>query len=365
MFTRYVKALDRLVLAGLLWMGGMISLACSSSNPSDAQCLSEVTCVTAYGSTKKLEAKVMDLDELTGALDIRVFDDYLLVSTMSSTGCVHVYDRETLQFHGCFLNKGDAINEILFSPFFNHMSRFGDELILFNGKKNLIAWNVSESVAQGTTVSRVWDSTTYEPMHTFVIFVAIDKQCFLCKEVNKDITGQDRFILKDGERIILPAQERLNRVTTSTPRDSWKQNLVGGVEAYSPENHLIVEGSTHLNSIHIYDLDDKFSKTICIGKRLDRISKIEHLSDASMPTTCLTTNAYRDCFAVLYLGATALDEELLHVTKPQILVFDWDGNPKACYKLPVRIQSFDIDWDSSVIYGVNYEDDIVYSFSIE
>ena len=361
----YLKLLNRFILSGFSVVFALNVSSCSSPRPSDVQCLEKVSYITKYPYTKKLKAEVVDIKEAIGALDVFIFDNYLLVSTMSSTGCVHVYDRETLQFHGCFLNKGDAINEILFSPFFNHMSRFGDELILFNGKKNLIAWNVSESVAQGTTVSRVWDSTTYEPMHTFVNFVAIDKQCFLCKEVNKDITGQDRFILKDGERIILPAQERLNRVTTSTPRDSWKQNLVGGVEAYSPENHLIVEGSTHLNSIHIYDLDDKFSKTICIGKRLDRISKIEHLSDASMPTTCLAANAYRDCFAVLYFGATALDEELLHVTKPQILVFDWDGNPKACYKLPVNISAFDIDWKSSVIYGIDYSDNTFYSLSFK
>lgn len=74
---------------------------------------------------------------------------------------------------------------------------------------------------------------------------------------------------------------------------------------------------------------------------------------------------YDDFFAVMYDGRKVYQQELNPVkNKPEILIFDWNGNPVAKLDLPCSADVFDLDIKSGLLFTLDRENEIIRKYDI-
>ncbi len=134
-------------------------------------------------------------------------------------------------------------------------------------------------------------------------------------------------------------------------------NILSRNTCYNSASDKFVEAMLYLNQINIISGDGTEGKTICVGKRLDDISKIERENYASLVKGYTTVSAWDEGFGAIYSGATEMDYQLLTANDLRIQFFDWEGNPRCLVELPYQTYSFDIDFENKVMYVLNTTDD--------
>lgn len=119
-----------------------------------------------------------------------------------------------------------------------------------------------------------------------------------------------------------------------------------------------------LNHINIYSLDGRFQKSLCLGKNLDNIDKIQEKKRAVRLYTFADLRLFDDFFAVLHIN----EEEAMYQTnrqkKPTIMLFDYNAKPLMEIKLNHHITSFDVDFRKGELYTFDVHSDEFYKYDI-
>ena len=301
-----------------------------------------------------------DYFDLMGVVDVKVWKDWLLFATMKNSGHISVFDKSTSKPLGKFLANGNGPGELSETVSFGEISFDGDITAINDSKGELIYWDIKTSCETGHTVCLDSISKVIGAGCLTSIVPVMDNT-LACIRIVK--FGQERFLYKGGEIIVTPTQKTLNDVKLSV-NDGFRFNMLFGFAAYNKDQKRMVEASTMLNTIQVYGLDDNFAKTVGIGKRPDDVSYIEKIPLADLPVSFQSLKSFEFGFGLLYYGTSLQDFQMTRLIKPDILIFDWDGKLVSRYEVPFWLTSFDIDWDSRIVYGVDLNEDKIYRFAL-
>ncbi|MCR5463123.1 MAG: TolB-like 6-bladed beta-propeller domain-containing protein [Bacteroidales bacterium] len=352
--TVFKPILPIIVLAGLLSCSEPAGLTLTLDNVEYVNVKSKKGVVLEVVSNEPVDFDIM------GVVDVKVWKDWLLFATMKNSGYISIFDKGTSKPLGKFLANGNGPGELSETVSFGEISFDGDIAAINDSKGELIYWDIKTSCETGNTVCLDSISKVIGAGYLTSIVPVMDN-ALACVRVVK--FGQERFLYKGGEMIVTPTQQKLNDVKLSV-NDGFRFNMLFGFAAYNKDLKRMAEVSTMLNTIQIYGLDDSFAKTVCIGKRPDDVSYIEKMPLADLPVSFQSLKSFEFGFGLLYCGTTMLDSQTTRLVRPDILVFDWDGKLIMRYEVPVWITAFDVDWDSRIVYGVDFNEDQIYKFAL-
>lgn len=305
------------------------------------------------------------LPDIPGVLDIRLWKNYILISSKNVNGYIYVFEKNGKGFMGQYLLHGNGPKELLFPSFFSSINFDDKGAWIVNQKRNLLFWDIHKSCSEHTTVCEYLTSL---PSFTYtngsLNYLPINETITIGNGTDNTMRKKCRFFIVNDEMVEIQAMKKLNAVCIPE-RDSELINILSSVYAVNSDNGMIIEASTMLNTIQLYSIDGTFAKTLCIGSTLDDVNSVWKYSLESMPVSFRSPRAYEKCFAALFADTTELEDQLLKTKKPEILVFDWEGNPLFNLKLPTRITSFDIDWTDHKVYTVDYDTEIISVFPFD
>jgi len=137
-----------------------------------------------------------------------------------------------------------------------------------------------------------------------------------------------------------------------------------------PQRNLIIEPFEYLNYIMFYDLDNDNAFAIHQSGSLtfdDDLPQPREYEDeegfihaANETDRCFENVAVADsCFITIYLnGEYSLSDENWEYPRPEVVIFDWEGNFINSAKLDTFIDCVAFDQKKKILYGVPHSDDV-------
>jgi len=320
--------------------------------------------VKDFPNQMQLGAKeALDVDVI-GIEDFVVYDSIIVFST---AGLEHLWFFNTLPDLnplGNFLKIGQGPFEFVWPPSIGHgmfFKRDGDLYIhIYDFQRGkLFRMNVSRSIKNKRLDISVFRNDLPPYLSDFVM---LDDSTFYARERNADHTGKVRFIEKNGERTQPDFMKRLNDNFISKGEDV---NILSTGTGFNPANRRIVEMPIGLNFIHVFSLDGSFARTICLGAVADNLSKIERTKREDRMYTFADVRLFDGFFGVVQIDEDQKTNQTERKKLPNILLFDWDGNPLAKWKLDHHITSFDIDMLNGHLYTFDHKSDDFFRYDIK
>lgn len=318
-----------------LFCGACLVFSCSDEQSKGCHTLEDIDYINRFPKEIKTDPSIEDRYDLTGAISLFVDDSILYVAKMGVEDYIHAFDKDTGSLIGSFLKNGNGPGELLAIPTLSISSFKKDNGLVFSiidGRGHLLDINFSESLKNGKTILvGTEDVPTSNLMHSIKLNGGYGVYCTTLKP---RFTGINRFIYYNGEQTSIPPMDELNKSVISKEGDSFLFNLVGVMANCNTKLNRMVETSIYLNTIHLYDVDGPFAKTICMGKQLSDIRALEEAGFAGMKPINSYMMTYPDFFAVLHQ-----DKE----EEKSVCVFDWEGKPLGKIYVDPGIDSFEID----------------------
>jgi hypothetical protein len=328
--------------------------------------LDEIRYIETFPQSFSLDKGVeIDLEDIgiIGVNDFFIYDSLLIFSSMDKDGLWSFVSLPDYCFLGKFLTLGEGPYEFFQNPFVGSGNvkffKENEELIatIYHfDKGELYKMNVDKSIKNNQLyISAINDSL---PVQLFD-FVVIDSITFFSKEISNRETQQIRYMLVNGEKIIPPHFEKLNLAKIKEREDF---NILSTNTKYHPNNNRIIEMPGHLNYINIYSIDGSFGKTICIGKRLDHIGKIQDTEWTNRMDIFNDSRLFSRFWGVLFINEMSYIKERKRL--PNILLFDWNGEPLAQLNLSNFAHTFDIDFINGYLYTLDRQTDVFRRYDI-
>ena len=250
-------------------------------------------------------------------------------------------------------------------PFFstvNKVSRNGKTCLVHSDNKgNLLSWCPDDLYEEDyPDIEMLTDSVPVNSFYTLYV----NDSTFICRNVSADASGQERYLLASGRRETTGAMDKLNSLSIPVKGDGYMFNILSSFSRYNKDRDVVVEASLMLNTIYLYSLDRQFERTICYGSRVDNINDVFQKGLTGLRETFTRLTIYDDFFAVMYDGGKMYEELNFLKSNPEILVFDWNGNPVAKLDLPFPADVFDIDVSSGTLYTLDREREIIRKYDI-
>lgn len=319
----------------LLFCGAGLVFSCSNEQNKGCHTLEDVDYIKRFPKEIKTDVYIEDRYDLTGAISLFIDDSILYVAKMGAEHYIYAFDIDAGNLIGSFLKNGNGPGELLAVPALSISSLKKDNGLVFSiidGRGHLLDINFSESLKKGKTVLvGTEDVPTSNLMHCIKLD---DRYGIYCTTLKPRFTGINRFIYYNGEQTSIPPLEELNKNVINKEGDSFLFNLVGVMANCNTRLNRMVEVSIYLNTIHLYDVDGPFAKTICMGKQLSDIEALEEAGPTGMKTINGYMMTFRDFFAILHQ-----DKE----DEKSVCIFDWEGKPLGKIYVDSGIDSFDID----------------------
>ena len=300
-----------------------------------------------------------------GTLSLSIKDSLLIVTTQETQGMWSFFSLPEYRNRGKYFTKGRGPNEFLSIPwadeqyFFEEQSQLFSIIYDFAGGKSY-KMNVSKTI-QNNELNM--SETDFSLPRVLFSSAFMDTTNVLCREVDETHTQLTRYVW-DGEKKKTSAN--LEKISLASIRPGEDINTLAVHMLCRPGGDRIVEAALRLNQINLYSVDDSFGKTICVGKRIDNISRVQDIERPNRMKTYKTLNAYPEFFVALYLGDTIRnDQEGTTTHNPVFQFFDWDGNPVAEVKSDRMITTFDIDFNNKILYTLNSNTEEIYKYKID
>lgn len=285
-----------------------------------------------------------------GVMDVDVAGDYLWLAGMNPEELIVAFRLEDGSRAGGFLKLGNGPGELLSLPLFN-IFRIEDSAVLrgdlYDGRNEYVIYDMERSLSSGFPVEI---SREIVPAG-LKSCVAVGDQSYFCRQWNERESGLTRFLWKADGKESLPVCAPLEELQITVPSDGYNFNLAGTAMGYHAGRGCVVEACLFLNMIHLYSLDGSFSKTVCYGKRVDDLSRLERLPFLEVQRRFNDVRVYDDFFAVLYEGQ-------------EVLLFNWRGEPLTRIVLPEKADSFDIDPGRGFLYALGIEEERIVKYGI-
>ena len=292
--------------------------------------------------------------EETGIREVKVLDSLLIISKADTWA---LYSLDGRHKYGEFLRIGNGPGEFTSIPTINRCYSFkeSDSLFVYVAdpyRGHVLGFNISEFLAG-------IERAPYPVIETHCILnimmsMPYGKEKILVYQPNYNYTNIKRMMYEGDSLRQMPITQGIDRITINSEAD---MNILSRNTCYNSASDKFVEAMLYLNQINIISGDGTEGKTICVGKRLDDISKIERENYASLVKGYTTVSAWDEGFGAIYSGATEMDYQLLTANDLRIQFFDWEGNPRCLVELPYQTYSFDIDFENKVMYVLNTTDD--------
>lgn len=141
-------------------------------------------------------------------------------------------------------------------------------------------------------------------------------------------------------------------------------NILSTITKFNPDRNIVIEMPVILNYINMYSLDGTFTRTLCIG---DKVDDIEDIQDKKLWERIYTFNdiaTFPDFWGVVYINEDAKTYQTGRKKLPCIYLFDWEGKPLAELKLKHFITTFDIDLRNRTLYTFDLEDEVLHKYDI-
>ena len=318
----------------------------------------------AVGTPKQIEG--FHCDEI-GIRSIKVVDTLLFVDKgrMGSTEEAWViYSLDGKRKYGECMRVGNGPGEFKYttpwvtSGYFFHDN---DSLFVYTPEKYLgyiYKLNISELLEGGNKVPYPVIKTDNINSNCWAI-TPCGKDRILITQANDDFTSFKRLMYENDTITQLAVTRGIDEVAIKPGGDL---NLLAKVLKYDADTDKFVEAMVYLNQINIYSADGSEGKTICVGKKLDDVSKIEKEPRFAITDTYSAAKTWKEGFGALYLGGSKIDVQKLLFKKSQIQFFDLEGNPKYIVELPYQVFDFDIDFTNNVLYVINQNDDTLIAY---
>lgn len=341
----------------------IISCNNSSSIMSESMTFTDVNYVNNFPEVISIEDSREPALDVIGVRSFTIYDSLLILSTVNEKGLWSFFSLNTQKHLGDFLSRGQGPFEFIWPPsvsnYVNFTNRGGINAHIYDSQTGrLLNFDIGESLKnKELNLSVEKDSL---PLFLFN-FVMLEDSLFLCKEVNTEQTQQIRYIITTSTKIIPEIFQPLNRATL---REGEDINILSTITKLSPENNKIVEMPIGLNYLNIYSLDDSFAKTICLGKKLDDINKIQDKKRWERLYTFADLRIYRDFFGVVYINEEEKIYQTARARLPSILLFNWEGEALCEIKPGHFITSFDIDFINGELYTLDIHSDEFYKYNI-
>ena len=305
------------------------------------------------------EGRRLETGAAASAVDLIVRDSLLIFSRFGHECSVAAVQKETLEPRGAFIRTGRAFGEVSDLVPLGEVSTVrtdGDYRMGYRdagGKWVIVA--LLRSLSEGSP--QVCQTVSLpEDFRNVFQKVYLGSGQFLGENLNGRQSAYERSIRGEGpEKKITPAMETLNMAEVDPDRAVMAFNLLGTVFGYEPQRKRVVEASTCMNTIHLYDVDGDFARTLYLGERPDDLDAVQQAyaetGDISALFKASCVRAYPDFFAVMYYDGV-------------LLFFDWSGKLLRAFRLEVPAARFDIDLADGHLYALDNAAESVWCFDI-
>jgi hypothetical protein len=344
----------------ILWMSGCVK---DNRLAGNYMTFDDIRYVNKFPQTFTLDSPVEVETDIIGIQDFLIYDSLLVLSATDREGLCSFLSLPGLHLMGKFLTIGNGPFEFFQPPWVNTMKFFKEEetlyAVIYNFMKGeLYKMNIKESIQTQKLSIDKFNDLLPEFLFNFAL---IDSAYYFCKEINEKETQQIRYISKDGEKIIPAHFEKLNLTSIDEGEDF---NILATITKINTERNLVVEMLVSLNYINLYSLDGSFGKTICVGKTLDDINKVQTKPQWSRKFIFSNPMLYSQFWGVIHWDISMLSYEMEGGKVSTIMFFDYEGEPLLEIKLKAFITSFDIDFANGELYTLNHQADAFLKYDI-
>jgi len=335
-----------------------------SSSP-DYMVLDQIVFATKFSQEIQLfDSDKIEMDETIGALNFTSVDSLLIFSTSNSAGMWSFFSNLKYEWRGRFLLRGNGPNEFVQTPtvgaktsFYTKDNEFFASIYDFT-KGKVYVMNISRTLGENKLVIRLINDELPPFLSSLIM---IDSVTFFCREVSKDQSKEERFLLKNGVRNVPDVLNKLNKAVMSAEATSVQAAII----KRNGNNERFVEVPLNLNYINIYSIDGAFAKTICTQNRLDNISDVQKQKTQD--------RIYRHADLQIYdyfFGVLCIDEEwkMMQTERkklPVVQFFNMDGKPLVKLTLNNFATSFSIDINNGYLYTFDFVTSEFYRYDIQ
>lgn len=354
------------ILLSITVLSLLILISCSQSpTPSSPNFMvfDDVEYVTEFSQSYKLIGKTVPDIDVIGINDFIVYDAKIIFSTKRTDSLWTVYTLPEYDYRGSFLSKGNGPFEFVQSPRVNAGKLFKENEELFAGiydfqKGRVFKLNIDRTLNE----KKLAISVLNDSLPAFLFnFMMIENDKYFCKEITNNQTQQIRYIVENNQRTTPEIIEKLNQASI---REGEDVNILSTMTNMNYDNGIIVEMPIGLNYINMYKLDGSFSKTVCIGDKLDNIEKIQNKDRWDRIYTFADLRLFENFWGVIQIDEGEKTYQLGREKLPVIYLFNWQGKPLAEFKLDHFITSFDIDLKNGVLYTFDVHSDEFYKYDV-
>lgn len=327
------------------------------SQTSNFMTFDSVEVVTNFPNVITVE-KGKHLDkEFIGMKDFEIVDNLMIIST-GFQKFWSIYQLPNFDSLGNFLSLGEGPKEFTFQAIPSDKVLYQQEnndktaLIYEFSKGNLLKFNITQSVKMGKdSIELIEDDL---PPFLFD-FLVIDSSYYFIRQPENQETKQNRYLLSSGHLTSNAALDQLNRAEISN--GMMNMSLMASMTRISPDSKKILEMYFRLNYFNLYALDGTLKKTIAFEPTINDLSLLENTPRMEQKYRFSDVRIYDDFFALLHLNE--LEENFASERKsyPEILIFDWDGNPVTKLLFNDFFTSFDFDFANEKIYTFDSQTD--------
>lgn len=318
--------------------------------------------IEQFSEIVSLDSAIEVYTNAIGLLDFRIYDSLIIFSTKNRAAFWAFVSLQDYRFLGEFLSSGQGPGEVLDCPFVSSDAQFfrenGDLVATISPfeERKLYRINIDQSLKDNKLdFSVISDSCPRFLMN----FIMQDTTTFFCKKFKDTYTQAERYLLKQGKKVIPQHFETLNSAKINPGEDF---NMLSTLAAYNFENKRLIEVPLGLNYINLYTTDGTFGKTICIGNELDNLTHIQAKAELDRMYTFADVRSFSEFWGVLHINQDERTFRSDH--NPEILWFDWDGKPLARLKLNRSITAFDIDFAKGELYTLDHRTEEFYKYDI-
>lgn len=344
----------------------LILISCSQSpTPSSPNFMvfDDVEYVTEFPQSFKLTGKTVPDIDVIGINNFVIHDSNIIFSTKRTDSLWAVFTLPEYDYRGSFLSNGNGPFEFVQSPRVNAGKLFKENEELFAGiydfqKGRVFKLNIDRTL----NVKKLAISILNDSLPAFLFnFMMIENDKYFCKEITNNQTQQIRYIVENNQRTTPEIIEKLNQASI---REGEDVNILSTMTKMNYDNGIIVEMPIGLNYINMYKLDGSFSKTVCIGDKLDNIEKIQNKDRWDRIYTFADLILFENFWGVIQIDEGEKTYQMGRKKLPVIYLFDWQGKPLAELKLDHFITSFDIDFNNGELYTFDVHSDEFYKYDI-
>lgn len=312
-----------------------------------------------------LEGKPLDLPVM-GANNMVITDSILAFTTNDVSGMLQVFSLNSMNQIGKFCTKGRAGNEFLQLSLKNCVVKRNGNILLpmtnYPGYELKLV-NVSESLRKGYTVIDDITDNFFEGS-----FVLLDNKSENRFEyhLQEDPDGNNRgvpvyYSIRNGKKT-----NKVEVFSKPVKYDNKEADYVApymGALYKHPNRNLVIETLMYTDYLLFFDID--YSKYFAIHREnaesYDDVFSYQKTDYKTFTDIAVTD----DFFMILYWGGKNNIFSNANNVKPELLMFDWNGNFIRSAKLDQTVNVIEYDNQHKLLYGLNRDNESIYTFDVK